>query len=905
MSDLISAARRGDVAGVLSNIGQARQRDSQRKTALMHAAMGGYLQCVELLAPHEAGMQDNQEWPAILFAARDGYPDIIRFLLPLEGGMKGEYGQTALMTAALNSHLDCAELLLQDAGQVTTGRILSYPSGTTALMIAASKRNGRIVELLLPFEQGLVDSNGHNATWYMNRDSGRTFNSSSSDLNTSLSNSLTASGSLFHEGSTRIPPPTGEFQSLIVSVIRRSEEGILAHISEAGQRRTDGNTALMHAARSGYVRGVELLLDLEAGLQDDTGKLALDYAIANGNFDCAKLLLPIETDVRDSQGHTPFDRNITKHNDIIIRLLTILNAELSPLETAIMRNYDVCAAGIMLQMEGLNVSPGCTSLMAGVIIGREDLVTQNLEKVGCQDDLGRTALMYAAIYDKPNLVHFFTKTEARKVDSLGWTALMHAVKKGSIESARLLLCETGMQALNDDGTTALILAAEKGDVDMVTLLAPYEIGLCTSKGSTALSVVQKKHFRSQTLLDLLSEEASGRKIPRLQPLPISLSPLVEAALSNDLKKVRNAMKKSQPLLDGEKTALMIAAERGFETIVHTLRVRELGRQDSKGWTALMYAIHHGRVGCVKLLLEEADIENTQGATALDLAELSLSLESSRAEHHTCRRLLQEYIGSHQHSLVQGLDGTTRGLTKLRDTILPTVASEETDALNSDLSIALDAIKRLHPLAQRYDQAMEKNELQTLQKSLEEARLSIKELKEKEVELTNLQSEYSKCTEREEKLKSDLEAALQREKSSKEDYDALKAKIDSLSDNIKLSEQLEEARKNGDELEKELAELKEKIREVIRLPSKITSAEEYSIVELDALEDSLSSSLRVVSGARAAYRARVCVICMEKTKSMVLKPCCHLCVCETCSLGLKGKVCPICRKSVEGTIRVYD
>jgi len=36
----------------------------------------------------------------------------------------------------------------------------------------------------------------------------------------------------------------------------------------------------------------------------------------------------------------------------------------------------------------------------------------------------------------------------------------------------------------------------------------------------------------------------------------------------------------------------------------------------------------------------------------------------------------------------------------------------------------------------------------------------------------------------------------------------------------------------------------------------------------------------------------CVICMERARSRMLRPCGHLCVCEVCWQGLKS--CPLCR-----------
>lgn len=48
---------------------------------------------------------------------------------------------------------------------------------------------------------------------------------------------------------------------------------------------------------------------------------------------------------------------------------------------------------------------------------------------------------------------------------------------------------------------------------------------------------------------------------------------------------------------------------------------------------------------------------------------------------------------------------------------------------------------------------------------------------------------------------------------------------------------------------------------------------------------------------------LCIICVERPKCVVLRPCNHLCLCEECEPRLPHRTCPICRRVV-GTLRVY-
>lgn len=47
----------------------------------------------------------------------------------------------------------------------------------------------------------------------------------------------------------------------------------------------------------------------------------------------------------------------------------------------------------------------------------------------------------------------------------------------------------------------------------------------------------------------------------------------------------------------------------------------------------------------------------------------------------------------------------------------------------------------------------------------------------------------------------------------------------------------------------------------------------------------------------------CCVCLSDTKNILLQPCNHLCVCESCKPNV-GEECPICRTIIQSTIKVY-
>ena len=78
-------------------------------------------------------------------------------------------------------------------------------------------------------------------------------------------------------------------------------------------------------------------------------------------------------------------------------------------------------------------------------------------------------------------------------------------------------------------------------------------------------------------------------------------------------------------------------------------------------------------------------------------------------------------------------------------------------------------------------------------------------------------------------------------------------------------------------------------------------------ELDELEDKLKDSLSAIAVRRSNLITELkdrelCVVCSERAKSVLLRPCNHLCLCETCSDHPQMEACPLCKAVIEEKIK---
>lgn len=68
---------------------------------------------------------------------------------------------------------------------------------------------------------------------------------------------------------------------------------------------------------------------------------------------------------------------------------------------------------------------------------------------------------------------------------------------------------------------------------------------------------------------------------------------------------------------------------------------------------------------------------------------------------------------------------------------------------------------------------------------------------------------------------------------------------------------------------------------------------------------LQEAIRLeMSKTRETKESRTCIICLENEKSVVLMPCRHMCLCETCGAMDRITQCPLCRKNIIHKISVF-
>ena len=173
----------------------------------------------------------------------------------------------------------------------------------------------------------------------------------------------------------------------------------------------------------------------------------------------------------------------------------------------------------------------------------------------------------------------------------GWTALMLASHNGQFSVVTLLLeCEAEVNAVKQDGRTALMLAGQSGHCDVVRVLLEKgaDVNTTAHYGATALLV------------------ASGKGHCGV----VKLLPEREADVNATTK--------------GGRTALILSSKNGHCDVTRLLLEREadVNAVDHNGWTALILASHNGHCDVVRLLLEKkADVNasDQNECTALILA----------------------------------------------------------------------------------------------------------------------------------------------------------------------------------------------------------------------------------------------------------------------------------------------
>lgn len=268
------------------------------------------------------------------------------------------------------------------------------------------------------------------------------------------------------------------------------------------------------------------------------------------------------------------------------------------------------------------------------------------------DDIGRTALMYAAFLGNNSMVKRLLKLESRRRDHRGCTALYYAAKGGHKNIVSLLLpfekgiyCLDGLTAYNllvkehdfqaaglllatespcrtEKGLTALMVAAIDDDIAAVEFLLKYEANQKDNYGWTALMYAIKSNG-NHVLHPLIGAEGNTFTSDGVTALMIS------ASVNNLIASIALIPLQSGKTDTHGRTALMYGAMKGSVEVLDLIvrETQELGAQDVMGFTSLMYAAVNNYVSLLPTLLSgERCRRDKEGKTALIHATIAGNIE---------------------------------------------------------------------------------------------------------------------------------------------------------------------------------------------------------------------------------------------------------------------------------------
>ncbi|ESU40242.1 Ankyrin repeat protein [Giardia duodenalis] len=636
-------------------------QDRSGWTALMHAVHNNHPGVVEILATHECGNRDISNRTALMIAAERGYAEIVAALAPHEKGLTDSSGNTALMLAANNAHIEAVRVLVEHEKGARDTR------NRTALMTAAQRGDLEMVKVLAEHEKGITDEDGRTALVHAaragHREAAELLMEHEKDVTGwTMLMCVAALGDVDmvsqHIDERSQKDKRGQ-TALIIAAQNRRDEAVKLLVKHEGG--VSGWTSLICAA---YLGNVDLVKDNlhEKGCNDITGMTALMWAAQQGHREPVEVLIEHEKGLKDNKGNTAFMHALkNKHEDVAV----ILSKQEAPSWTSLMcaaftGNTEI--AGKHLSERNRKNSDGDTALMIAARVGHGTVVelldpidehdvtalmraaargdTEMVELLipiqkGAKDKDGNTAFTHAL-----NNSHVDAALLLREYEAPSWTLPMHAALIGDIETVRSHLRRRSCCKNNIDRNAVLIIAAKAGHKDIVELLDHTD-----ERGVTALMrAAERGDVEAVRVLIPLQK---GRKTRYFYD---NRTALMMAAAYGYTEAVGLLVEHEGGVQNEHgKTALMHAAENGHTDCIKLLVEKEAGMRDNYGWTALMVAAESNNLEHVKLLLEkEGGMQNNEGYTALMIAIKSNNVDCARLlakkEGHIKRTYKQNNIG---------------------------------------------------------------------------------------------------------------------------------------------------------------------------------------------------------------------------------------------------------------------
>ncbi|WP_133406345.1 ankyrin repeat domain-containing protein [Parashewanella tropica] len=440
------------------------------------------------------------ERTALMRASSNGNIEAVRTLLKHSSNIDSAdcVGSTALHLAADHGHSAVVALLIKSGATPT----LCDFNGLTPLQIACTSGHLQVVETLLEHETENIDwqdSLGYTPLMHATRTG-----------NPSIVKAL-----LKHTKNVNLSTHHGK-TALHIAIFQGSTE-VIELLKSAGAEvnaKTEvGKTPLHFAARDHQFTTAKALLEnanANADIQDSHGETPLMIVAKDGDIELAKLLISHTTDINlvNHSGQSALYLAVMNgHSDIVDCLLKNgASAELrnikseTPLKVATRcRQYQAVKVLLDHDPDIVNASDsqGWTALMNAASYGDIDTVKLLLKHqvdVNVVNHDGKTALYCAADGGHSDVVSLLLEHGASAIqrDKQAFTPLQIAAHKGrgAVVDVLLKQPEVDIDAQNDRGWTALMLAAAHGNVGIVRSLLSHTINIQAThhNGETALEI---------------------------------------------------------------------------------------------------------------------------------------------------------------------------------------------------------------------------------------------------------------------------------------------------------------------------------------------------------------------------------------------------------------------------------
>ncbi|EFO64265.1 Protein 21.1 [Giardia lamblia P15] len=558
-----------------------------------------------------AGRRNKQGKTALMIAVEMDAVDAVRELAPLESNCFLLDGTTALSLALELEHLECAAILLKyegidnrvpniDSNGVTNlmraaenddlvgvwswlPRQCKYADnqGQTAFMRAAATGNLKLCKLLMQSEAGMRDINGRTALMHYAITGGSVSLDEYEAYHLAYPSTIDIPSDvsiMCSQSSTRSFPPPTENTFRSTTALSTSALSTSADLRRLKRSR-------FHQEASVNSELLQLLCSLEGNMTDKNGRNALYLAIAVNNMETALALVPYE-------GPEP-----------------VLVRESSSKDSQLRYSQD----------ETVCIDAGAFHL--------------------CSSDKypsGFTDLMDAVLENDVYRAFCFMRTQSKRFDSSGFSALMYAAYNNRPMLCRLLAIEeaklqayvhTNPNNFYSCNKTALMVAAEAGHIECVRILAPYEACVTDSEDKTAL-MYAASNGHEEVVMELIQRE-HGMNAGRFNAASYAIMnghyKIANILLASEKDANDNYIRAAEQLQNtsdsSRTTPLMLAAKTGDIASVFSLKNQYLKLVDARGMTALLYACEFGCRHCVHLLKDEAHIyRKSDGLTPRALAE---------------------------------------------------------------------------------------------------------------------------------------------------------------------------------------------------------------------------------------------------------------------------------------------